>query len=176
MDEAAVLALHARVVSQEIVAQSVSLIAQYGIFVLPAAFAVLCFAHPSDLRTKRAVLLAGVLSFILAFLLSFGIGLVLDRPRPFVALGIPPLFPYPADSSFPSDHTLLGIALVGPLVWRWPRVGIWLAAWTLLVGLARVAAAVHYPSDVIGSALLAALPTALAVRVNSEITRRARFG
>ena len=110
MDEAAVLALHAWVVSQEIVAQSVSLIAQYGIFVLPAAFAVLCFAHPSDLRTKRAVLLAGALSFILALLLSFGIGLVLDRPRPVVALGIPPLFPYPADSSFPSDHTLLGIA------------------------------------------------------------------
>jgi hypothetical protein len=34
-------------------------------------------------------------------------------------------------------------------------VGVWLFGWALLVGVARIAAALHHPSDILGSALLA---------------------
>ena len=60
-----------------------------------------------------------------------------------------------ADSSFPSDHTLTGVALIGPLLWALPRAGRLLLAWALIVGAARVAAGLHHPSDILGSVALA---------------------
>jgi undecaprenyl-diphosphatase len=59
------------------------------------------------------------------------------------------------DSSFPSDHTLVGSALAAPLVWRRWRLGLPLLVVALLAGMARVAAGVHWPSDIIGTALVA---------------------
>jgi undecaprenyl-diphosphatase len=95
------------------------------------------------------------------------------RPRPFVALGITPLFPHDADSSFPSDHTLVGVALATPLVVR--RIaGRWAAFILALgIGLARVAAAVHWPSDVLVSAALAVGLGALASWLVSCLLRMA---
>ncbi len=162
VDQAVVIALHERAISLEWITMLVRVIAEYGIFVLPVALAAIWLVTGPG-PTREAVL-AGAIAFVLAILLSFALGLVIDRPRPFLALGTTPLFSYPVDSSFPSDHTLLGVATVGPTAWRSPRAGIWLVLWTLVVGLARVAAAVHYPSDIIGSALLAAVPTAMGLR------------
>ena len=44
---------------------------------------------------------------------------------------------------------------MGPMLWQSPKVGIWLLVWVLVVGFARVTAGIHYPTDVVGSALLA---------------------
>ena len=44
---------------------------------------------------------------------------------------------------------------MGPMLWQSPKVGIWLLVWALVVGFARVTAGIHYPTDVVGSALLA---------------------
>jgi undecaprenyl-diphosphatase len=91
--------------------------------------------------------------------IAIAVGLVLERvlgrPRPFVALGITPLIAHAQDSSFPSDHTLVGVALVGPMLFSVPRLGVWMFAWALLVGAARFATALHYPSDIVGTSVLA---------------------
>ena len=96
-----------------------------------------------------------IVTALVAFLLGLVLERTLSRPRPFVELGFQPLFAHAADSSFPSDHTLAGVALVGPLLGPARRLGVVLVVWALVVGLARVAAGVHYPSDVLGSAVLA---------------------
>jgi undecaprenyl-diphosphatase len=80
-----------------------------------------------------------------------------------VALGFTPLIAHVADSSFPSDHTLLGVALIGAMLLSVPRVGVGMFVWALLVGVARVAAGLHYPSDIIGSSVLALGLDALAI-------------
>lgn len=98
---------------------------------------------------------------ILAMFLALSLGSVLARPRPFVALGLAPLLPHAATATFPSRHTLVGVALAGPVMGVRRRLGLGLVVWVLGVGLARVAAGLHYPSDILGSALLALGPMVL---------------
>ena len=106
-------------------------------------------------------MLACAISFAFGLLIILGLDHAVYRPRPFVELSFAPLFAHAAETSFPSDHTLIGVSLVGPLLWRQWRFGIWLVLWALVVGFARVAAGVHYPTDIIGSAALAAVPAAI---------------
>jgi len=61
---------------------------------------------------------ASGVSLALSDLVALPLAHLGDRPRPFVALGLTPLFAHGADSSFPSGHTLVGVALAAPLVWR----------------------------------------------------------
>jgi undecaprenyl-diphosphatase len=138
-------------------------VAQVGIVVLPIVAIVIWCVPGASLGARRRAILAGCLAAVVAAALGLVLEHLLARPRPFVALGIAPLFPHAADSSFPSDHTIVGVAFAGALALRVPRVGMWLVLWALLVGVARVVAAVHYPSDILGSAILALVLDGLAL-------------
>jgi undecaprenyl-diphosphatase len=133
----------------------VLVVAQYGIFLLPAALVLVWLVGSTPNDGRREAVLAGVVAAIAAAAVGLVLERILGRPRPFVELGFDPLFPHVRDSSFPSDHTLVGVALVGPMLWRAPKIGSWLLVWALLIGFARVAAGVHYPTDIGGSAILA---------------------
>jgi undecaprenyl-diphosphatase len=170
VDASGVEALH-EWASQAGLAGGVVFVAQFGIFVLPMAMVVLWVSARAGLREA---IITGCAAAVLAFAAGLLLERTLHRPRPFLELGFAPLFPHADDSSFPSDHVLVGMAFVGPLLWRAWKPGLVLAAWALVVGFARVAAGVHYPSDVVGSAGLAlvldglvwfALPRRLLVRL-----------
>jgi undecaprenyl-diphosphatase len=153
VDSAISLTLHDTLAGQPLLAAVVVLLADYGVFLLPVALVVIWVVANPRQPTRRAIV-AGCVAAILAICLGLVLERTLARPRPFVALGIAPLVAHVADSSFPSDHTLTGVALVTPLALRMPRIGVWLLAWALLVGAARVASSLHYTSDILGSALL----------------------
>jgi undecaprenyl-diphosphatase len=153
MDSAVVTALYDAATSHPIATTVVVLVAQYGVFVLPLALIVV-WLRSAPMSKPRQAIVTGAGATALAFCLGLVLERSLDRPRPFVELGFTPLVAHVADASFPSDHTLTGVALVGPLLWCEPRVGIVLVVWALVVGLARVAAGLHHPSDIIGSAAL----------------------
>jgi undecaprenyl-diphosphatase len=155
VDAALVLAAHQFASSQTGVAAAIVLVAQTGVFVLPVALVAAWLLAGSTGDRQRKAILVGWCASGLAFATGLLLEHISNRPRPFVEFGFDPLFPHAADTSFPSDHTLVGVALVGPLLWRAPKLGGWLVAWALLVGLARVAAGVHYPTDILGSAVLA---------------------
>ncbi|MFC4852784.1 phosphatase PAP2 family protein [Actinophytocola glycyrrhizae] len=119
-------------------------------------------------RTWQPVLLlaVGLLGELTLFLATTAI---VDRHRP----DVPQLNPnLPPTSSFPSGHvaaTLVvytGIALLAHRLlrswWRWPLVAA-AAAVPVLVAVQRLYAGVHYPTDILGSALLA-LPWILVCR------------
>ncbi len=81
------------------------------------------------------------------------------RARPFVALSLTPLIYEPStQASFPSGHMafLLPISLV---VWQQfgSKKGAWFVFLTVLVGIGRVAAGVHWPSDIIGGLIVGAV-------------------
>ncbi len=126
---------------------------------MPLALAGAAWASRRS-RPKAAFLpLALALSSLTAFLLK----LVIDRPRPDL---FPPLSVMPADSSFPSAHSMQITAFVlalwltysGASRWRWPLalVGVVLI---LLVGYSRLHLQVHFPSDVLAGVVLAAVLT-----------------
>jgi undecaprenyl-diphosphatase len=155
MDAALVRALHQLAITQAWFGAVVLVVAQAGIFLLPIALLVVWLAASTPDDRRREAVIAGVASAMVAIAIGLILERILNRPRPFVELGFAPLFPHAQDSSFPSDHTLVGVALVGPMLWQAPKLGIWLMVWALLIGFARVAAGVHYPTDILGSTILA---------------------
>src|SRR3989344_4738058 len=101
------------------------------------------------------------LTYMLAIALPLGYalarlaGLFFAHNQPFAMDGFEPLIPHAIDNSFPSDHVVVGgiFASVAFLADR--RVGLFLWALTLLIGLARVLAGLHWGVDVLAAAVLA---------------------
>jgi undecaprenyl-diphosphatase len=129
-----------------------------ALFVATLAIVFLA-ANGPRLRPWRRAVVAAVLSAGLALLIGKVISTVVDRPRPFVAdPGSLHLFaPHSADPSFPSDHATAAFAIAVAILLRnrpWGVVALVAAA---LLSVGRVAAGLHYPSDVLGGAVLGSL-------------------
>lgn len=120
-------------------------------------------------RNQRGAFLAGV-SALVALGLGQLIGKALPRPRPYLSHAVNQLIPPSLDTSFPSDHAILGFA-VAVMVWRYNRrAGTALLVLATLMAIARVFVGAHYPGDVLGGAILGAL-TAAALASLSERRR-----
>lgn len=76
------------------------------------------------------------------------------RPRPYVELGFTPLF-QETGSAFPSRHAVILFSLAAMMFTVKRSYGWWFTAFAVVVGIARVYAGVHYPSDIVGGAVVA---------------------
>ncbi|GBD11688.1 Undecaprenyl-diphosphatase BcrC [bacterium HR23] len=104
------------------------------------------------------------------------------RPRPFHLYEVRLLFYPPTDSSFPSNAAAVGFGLAFGILLTNRPLGAFALVLASLWGLARVYAGVHFPSDIVGGALLAVAVTslvALALRLSeplpSRVLRAVRF-
>ena len=89
-----------------------------------------------------------------------GLGRLWPRRRPFERLtGIRGLTRHAAGRSFPSRHVASGLVMAAIGGEEHPRLGALMAAVAWLLGLSRVAAGLHYPSDVLAGAALAIATT-----------------
>lgn len=116
-------------------------------------------------RRREAILAAAAAGAALA--VNAVIGLVWVRPRPFVAdpAEVHPLVAHGADGSFPSDHTALGFAVAAALWGTAPALRWALLALAALAGASRVYAGLHWPTDVVGGAVVGAFAGWLARRL-----------
>jgi undecaprenyl-diphosphatase len=127
---------------------------------LPAAMILIIVAtwfwpgDPVDRGLRQRLAVYAGLAAIVALAIAHVIGMIWFRQRPFLTLPAHLLTPHAADSSFPSDHAVACFALATPFLLARRRVGWVLLACAIVVGLARVASGLHYPSDVAGGALL----------------------
>lgn len=132
--------------------------AKYMPVVVILALAILWVTKRNN---TRDVILYGIYAAIIGLVINYIIGLVYFHPRPFmIGLGTQ-LFQYPAETSFPSDHTtfMVSIALMF-LYFKETRVyGVILLILGLTGGLARVFSGVHFPLDILGSIMVSIIST-----------------
>jgi len=137
-----------------------------------------------DAGTTAGVFLTG-LAMVAAYAVSEALKLVVDEERPCRAVPgaeVVAACPEPGDWSFPSNHATLAAALATGLALLRPRCAVLVLLLGAAVAVARVAAGVHYPHDVLaGAALGAAAALASVLLATPPVARTAavllaRFG
>lgn len=131
------------------------------VWLMPAVFIAAWLRGDEALR--RALLQATV-AVAVGLCASFAIGALWPHPRPFM-LGLGHQWlPHAADASFPSDHLTFwwsaSFALVADR--RCRAGGVLLAVLGLAIAWARIYLGVHFPLDMAGAALVAAVSVWLA--------------
>ena len=106
-----------------------------------------------NLVVKGAVILAIPLG--IAIVVSESISAIYVRQRPFVADSkVHLLVPHSADGGMPSHHIVFMVALVASIYYYDRRTAAFFGVLTLITGLARVVAGIHYPTDILVGALI----------------------
>ena len=134
------------------------LIVFFGVYFIYVALAVFLFVAYQDWKKRRT---RGIRDFAIAIasalIAKFGIVSLIHifyhRPRPFLALKISHLITN-STYSFPSGHTTFLFALATATYFFHKKLAYFLFISGVIVGLARVASGVHYPSDILGGVLL----------------------
>lgn len=91
--------------------------------------------------------------------IAYGVGLLIrlayHRPRPFLEFSLPHLINN-STYSFPSGHTII-LAGLGTAVYFFnKKLALFIYISGIMIGLARIAGGVHYPSDILGAFALGA--------------------
>ncbi|HEX9986541.1 MAG TPA: phosphatase PAP2 family protein [Thermoanaerobaculia bacterium] len=124
-------------------------------------------------REKRWVSYAVAMAFagLTAGLLAQIVKALVGRARPELWLG-PFQYAPGSATSFPSGHTVGAFALAGVLMFASPNWTLRIAAALLAasVGISRILAFRHWPSDVTASAILGLLAAALFTRAVTRVT------
>lgn len=128
------------------------------IIVLIGAYALIRYV-PKKQRyvTYCFVLMAGLTSLLIAKLAG-----AIYQPstvRPFVELGVSPQAAYINNPGFPSDHVLFAAAITFAVLFaaKQRKLALILALLTVIMGMGRVLALVHTPTDILGGILFAAI-------------------
>ena len=144
------------------------------ITVVSGVYLIALVAVPVWLRGRRDVAFDLLLLLSISILATQVIKLAVDRPRPCLVLpDVRTIKGYGCDvepdPGFPSGHASRAFVIASFLAirFRW-KVGVPVGVFAGLVGLSRIYLGVHWPSDVLGGALLG---IALAVAFDI-VTRR----
>ncbi|MEK7566777.1 MAG: phosphatase PAP2 family protein [Patescibacteria group bacterium] len=109
-------------------------------------------------RAKKMVFLALASGVLSRFIIADAIRFFYDRPRPFEVLdGVYQLIGHSGGGSFPSGHATFFFALAGAVFIYYRKWGILFYLLALAMGISRVIAGVHWPSDILGGAVIGIL-------------------
>jgi undecaprenyl-diphosphatase len=97
-----------------------------------------------------------IISLICAYVLTFFIKIFNYSPRPFLKHSVRLLPPVPSkrNASFPSKHTTIAFAVATSVLFYQRSIGFFMWILAMLSGFSRIWMGQHYPSDILGSAIL----------------------
>lgn len=109
------------------------------------------FFYRKSVEWYTALITAGW-SVLLAFAISSMLAWLIQRARPFVAVSeiqaiVPPNI---QTGSFPSSHTAIAVAIALSLSQIHFSITILVLCMAFFIGLGRIAAGMHYPTDILG--------------------------
>ncbi|QQR82585.1 phosphatase PAP2 family protein [Candidatus Campbellbacteria bacterium] len=133
--------------------------AQYYVFLIILIAGVVWYRdiYTGSLLTFWKNTKALIASVLGAELLTEFIRFIYESPRPLHTLNIPYLFDK-TSNSFPSGHTMFVFSLATAMYFFGNKKLAWmLYASGLLIGIARITAGIHYPSDILGGIVLGIL-------------------
>ncbi len=127
-------------------------------------------------KTRKAALIGAATLLLTYIVTNLCLKPLVARTRPYeVVEGLSRIIEKQSDRSFPSGHTANSMA-VGVSLWLisrkqellgddklyFPKPAGWIVLiWSVLIGLSRLYVGVHYPTDVIGGAIIAIVDTLL---------------
>lgn len=117
--------------------------------------AALAYAHLKGSEAAKKMAVELIVALPLAYVLARVAGLFFYHEQPFALYGFEPLLPHTVDNSFPSDHMVVASVLATMMYLRHRGVGLSLWAFAGVMGIARVAAGLHWPLDIVAAALIA---------------------
>lgn len=136
-------------------------LADYLEYFLIIAFISLLFFLTYQRRQKIKIILTVFVSMMIA---RFGVVNLIrffyHRTRPFTDHSVNQLI-VNNNFSFPSGHAALFFAMAMAIYFYNKKWGLWFFAAAVLMGLGRIIAGVHYPSDIIGGAVIGAFTASL---------------
>jgi undecaprenyl-diphosphatase len=132
--------------------------AVYVGYIIVAYLIYLWFIKPGSRRMISVALIAAVIArFVVTSIIRF----LYFHPRPFIVMQVHQLIPE-SGSSFPSGHAAFFFALSAVTYLSNRKLGWTLFVLSLLMGLARIYAGVHWPLDIVGG-IIVGITTGLVV-------------
>ncbi|MCL4338451.1 phosphatase PAP2 family protein [Patescibacteria group bacterium] len=131
--------------------------AQYLYLVVITLGTITVFTSTKRIQRNYVKLILG--TFPLAYLISKILAVMIIDPRPYIVQHIQPLIHASTDNGFPSDHTLLTMAIASVIFIYHKKIGILLGVLSVCIGIARVLSNVHHPIDIIGSIVISITST-----------------
>ena len=122
-----------------------------------------------DGRVKREIVIHAFIAALVAWMASLMFKDVFNTTRPYIQDGLKSLvlwMPQFENGAFPSSHAASSFALAVTIWFHDRKIGILYVAASLLIGLARVLARVHYPIDILGGAVLGILMAFLVEKIH----------
>ena len=131
------------------------------------AIVFLCFKKLR--KTGIGIAIALILGVIIG---NFFLKNIVARIRPFdLVEGINLLINAPKDFSFPSGHTLSSISSATVIFMNNKKIGIYFLILAVLIAFSRLYLYVHFPSDVIGGAVLGIIIGIFSVYLTNKIKK-----
>jgi len=140
----------------------------FVVFLAAAALGLRCLRA----RQLRPVVLTGA-ALLLTFLLGLAEAALYAEKRPFQSHHVHQLIAHAPGQSFPSDHATAAFGVAFAVaVFLSRRWGALLSVLALWIGFARVYDGIHYPLDIAGGIVAAAVGVAVVFAADRWLTHR----